>query len=167
MPHWCNLEAKESGLECACMNNEDFTVLVSGGSRCHWVSMCTVWPLHSTWLSKESNKSASNFALSLNIPPQKLFGWLRRMQLWATGEWQLHHDNVPAHASFFGEPSNHPGDSVPLQLRFGSLQLLAFLKTKITFEREEASDCQWDFRKIWWGSWWWLGELCGPKVPAL
>ena len=48
--HWCNLAAKESGLECACVNNDDFTVLVSGGSRCHWVSMCAVWLSHSKWL---------------------------------------------------------------------------------------------------------------------
>ena len=28
--------AKESGLECACVNNEDFTVLMGwGGGRCH------------------------------------------------------------------------------------------------------------------------------------
>ena len=35
-------------------------------------------------------------AFSLNVPPQKLFGGLRRPQLWATGDWQLCHDNVPA-----------------------------------------------------------------------
>ena len=29
----CNLAAKESGLECISMNNDDFTVLVSGGGR--------------------------------------------------------------------------------------------------------------------------------------
>ena len=34
-----NLAVKESGLECSCVNNDDFTVLVSGGSRCHWVSI--------------------------------------------------------------------------------------------------------------------------------
>ena len=33
--HPCNLAAKECGLECTCVNNDDFTVLVSGGSRCH------------------------------------------------------------------------------------------------------------------------------------
>ena len=42
-----------------------------------------------------------------------------------TGDWQLHHDNVPADASrlmqFFGERSYHPGDSVPLQPRFDTL----------------------------------------------
>ena len=42
-------------------------------------------------------------------------------------------------AEFFGETSNHPGDSAPLQPRFGALGLLAFPKTKITFEREEIS----------------------------
>ena len=31
MQHQCNLAAKESGLECAYMNNDDFAVLVSGG----------------------------------------------------------------------------------------------------------------------------------------
>ena len=50
-------------------------------------------------MSKWSNKSASNFALSLNIPPHKLLGWFRRPQLWATGDWQLHHDNVLTYAS--------------------------------------------------------------------
>ena len=34
--------------------------------------MCTVWPSHSKWLSEQSNKPASNFVLSLDIPPQKL-----------------------------------------------------------------------------------------------
>ena len=55
-----------------------------------------MWPSHSKWLSKLSNESASNFALSLNIPPWKLFGWFKRPQLWATGDGQLHCENVPA-----------------------------------------------------------------------
>ena len=70
MQHRCNLAAKASGLECACVNNDDFTVLVSGGGRCYWVSMCTLWPLDSKWLSEYSNKSASHFTLSLNILPR-------------------------------------------------------------------------------------------------
>ena len=45
---------------------------------------------------------------------------------------------------FFGETSNHPGESAPLQPRFGALWLLAFPKAKITFEREEISDHGWD-----------------------
>ena len=50
-------------------------------------------------------------------------------------------------AEFFGEISNHPGNSVPLQPRFSALWLLAFPKTKITFERDEISDCWWDSGK--------------------
>ena len=131
---------------CACVNYDDFTVLVSGGGGCHWVSMCIMWPLHSKWASN-SNESASNFALSLSIPPLKLFRWFRRPQLWAPGDWQLYQDNTSAHAShpqaeFFCETSNHPGDSAPLQTSFGALRLLPFPKTKITFERE-ISGPQW------------------------
>ena len=48
---------------------------------------------------------------------------------------------------FFGEASNHPGESASLQPRFGTLQLLTFPKTKITFEREEISDQQLDSGK--------------------
>ena len=92
---WCNLATMESRLECTYVNKDEFTVLDNRGGRCCWVSMCTVWPLHSKWLSEYSNKSTSDFALSLNITPWKIFGWFRRLQLWATGNWQLHHDNVP------------------------------------------------------------------------
>ena len=74
--------------------------------------------------------------------------WWKWPQVWATADWQLHHDSVPAHASrlmqFFGETSNHTGDSAPLQSRFGALWLLDFPKTKITFEREEFSDYRWE-----------------------
>lgn len=74
----------------------------------------------------------------------------KQLQLWATGDWQLLHNNVPAHAScaeFFGETSNHPGDSAPIQPGFGALRLLAFPNAKITLEREEISDCRWDSGK--------------------
>ena len=40
-----------------------------------------------------------NFVWSLNLPLWKLFWWFRRLQLWVTGDWQLHHNNVPTHAS--------------------------------------------------------------------
>ena len=59
--HWCNLAAKESGWECTRVNNDDFTVLISGGGRGHWVSMGTMWSSHSKWLRESSNKYASNF----------------------------------------------------------------------------------------------------------
>ena len=50
-------------------------------------------------------------------------------------------------AEFFGETSDHPGDSAPLQPRFDTLWLLAFSKTKITFEREVILDHRWDSGK--------------------
>ena len=50
-------------------------------------------------------------------------------------------------AEIFDKTSNHPGNSVPLHPRFGALWLLAFPKTKITFEREEISDHWWDSEK--------------------
>ena len=80
--------------------------------------------------------------------------WFRRLQLWATGDWQLHHDSVPTHTShlmrFFWEMSDNPGDqSAPLQARFGALWLLAFPQIKITFEREEISDHPWDSGKYY------------------
>ena len=46
------------------------------------------------WLSEWTNESASNFVLSSNIPLQKQFEWFRRLQLWATGDWQFHHHNA-------------------------------------------------------------------------
>ena len=50
-------------------------------------------------------------------------------------------------AEFFGETSNHPGDSALLQPRFGALWLLAASKTKITFEMKEISYHGWDSGK--------------------
>ena len=58
----------------------------------------------------------------------------------ATSSRQRTGSRIMSCAEFFGETSNHASDSAPLHVRFGALQLLAFLKTKITFEREEISD---------------------------
>ena len=54
---------------------------------------------------------------------------------------------ITSRAEFFGETSNHPGESAPLQPRFGALWLLAFSTTKITSERKKISDHSWDSRK--------------------
>ena len=79
--------------------------------------------------------------------------WMRQKAA-AVGHWwweassrQCTHSCITSHAEFFGKTSNQPGDSTSLQPRFGTLLLLAFPKTKITFEREEISDCQWDSGK--------------------
>ena len=90
------------------------------------------------------------------------------MDLWwlAASSWQCEHSCITSHAEFFGETSNHPGDSVPLQPIFGTLQLLAFPKTKITLGNkfQTISEIQETMtgqlmetgRTVW-----------GPKVPTL
>ena len=65
----------------------------------------------------------------------------------AVSSWQCAHSCITSLAESFGKTSDQPGDSVPLQPRFGTLWLLAFPKTKITVEREEISDHWWDSGK--------------------
>ena len=52
-----------------------------------------------------------------------------------------------SHAEVFGETSNQLSDSAPLQPRFGAPPLLAFPQTKITFEREEISDMNYEIQE--------------------
>ena len=59
---------------------------------------------------------------------------------------QLHHDKAPAHCTalvqaFLAKHHIYPGLSAPLQPRFGSLRILAFLKDKITVEMVEICEC--------------------------
>ena len=93
----------------------------------------------------------NKFCIKLEHSSMETFGWLRRPQLWATGDWQLHYEHtcwcITSCAEFFGKTLNDQGDSAPLQPIFGALWLLAFPKTKITLEREEISDCWWDSGK--------------------
>ena len=63
----------------------------------------------------------------------------------AASSWQCACSRITYCAEFFGKTSNHPGDSASWEPRFGAVWLLA--KTKITFEREEISDCWWDSGK--------------------
>ena len=78
---------------------------------------------------------------------------------WLAASSQQHiRSGITSPAEFFGKTSNHPGDSAPLQPRFGTLWLLAFPKAKITFEREDFRLSK-RFRKIRQGSWGQLGEL--------
>ena len=82
---------------------------------------------------------------------------------WAASSWQCAHACIMPHAEFFCETSSHPGCSVLLQPTFGTLWLLAFPTTKITFEKGRDFRPLMRFRKIQQGSWWQLGELC--EVP--
>ena len=129
--------------------------------------MCTVWPSHSKWLSEQRNESASHFAVSLNVHLWIVFRWFRRPQLWATGNWQLHHNNAPTHAShllqsFFDEISSHPGDQPLYSPDLAPRKFWLFQKQNLFWKgRDFRASLR--LRKIRWGSWWWLGELC--EVP--
>ena len=81
--------------------------------RRRWLSLCTVWPSHSQWPSEQISESAS-----MRLPILQLSCTLS-----------------------FGKASRHPGLSAPLQPRFGSLRLLAFVNAKIAVEREEICEC--------------------------
>ena len=147
----CNLAAKENGLECTCMNNDNFTVQVSGAvDAIEWA--CVLWGRH--LLNGLASRAANlnQILLKLEHSSVETIEMIHKATAVAAGDWQLHHDNIHDHTSclmqeFFKETWTHPGDSVPPQWGFGALKLLAFLKTKITFEREEISDCQWDLGK--------------------
>ena len=105
--------------------------------------------------------------LSLNILLQKLFGWCRRPQLWATGDYKLHHDNTSTHASRLmqrflvkhqiTEVNQLPTAQIWHPATSGFSQHLYHLWKGRDFRPSMR------FRKIQWGSWWQLGELC--EVP--
>ena len=144
---WCNLAAKKSGLEWACVNNDDFLEVVSGGSRPCWVSMCTVWLLHSFKMTERAEQRICiKFCTKLEHSSMETIWMIQKAVAMGNCWLAASSDNTPAYTShLFGRiflPNiKSPGDSTPLQPRFGTLCLLAFCKTKITFEREEISDC--------------------------
>ena len=161
---------KESALECACMNNDNFTVLVSTVDAVEWACVLCGFHIQNDWVSRAMNLHP-NLQLSCNIPLQKLFGWFSRPQLWATGDWQLHHDNVPASALHLVQrfsvkypitqvaQPHYSLDLVPCDL--GNTSSLSQNLNHLWKGRDFRLLMR--FRKIQQGGWWWLGELC--EVP--
>ena len=154
------------------MNNDNFTVLVSGGSRCCWESMYTVWVLHSKWVSEQSNDSVSNFVLSLNIPPWKLFSWFRRPQLWATGDWQLHHDSAPAYTSrlmqsFLAKHQITQVTQCPYSPDLAACNFCLFLKLKSLWKEKRFQTID-EIQENTMGQLMVIGRtVWGPRVPTL
>ena len=133
------------------MNNDNFTVLVCGGGRCCWVSMYCIFIAFkmTEWVEQWI---CIKFCIKLEHSSVKTIQMIQKataMDNWwlAASSQQHSHSRIMSPAQFFGETSNHPGDLTPLQPKFGSLWLLAFLQAKITFEKEEISDHQWDSGK--------------------
>ena len=145
--HRCNLAAEESGLQCTCVNNDDFTALISGGVDKTMFSelvycvaiICQKTEWGEQWI-------CIKFCIKLEHSSVETIQMIHKAK--AMGNWRLAassqqhaHSCIMCPAPFLGETLNCPGDSAPLKPRFGALWLLAFPKTKITFEREEISDC--------------------------
>ena len=112
-------------------------------------------------------KICIQFCVKLEHSSWKLFRWFRRLQLWAAGDWQLHHDNAPAHASCLvqsfsvkhqitqvTQPCYSP-DLVPCDF-----WLFPKLKSPLKGKRFQTID---EIQENTTGSWWWLEELC--EVP--
>ena len=77
--------------------------------------------------------------LSLNIPLQKLFQWFRRPWLWATGGWQLHHNNISAHVwhlvqTFLAKHQITQVTQPPYNLDLASCDFRLFPKLKSPFK---------------------------------
>ena len=107
--------------------------------------MCTVWPSHSKWLRVEQ-RICIKFCAMLEHSSAETILMIRRPQLWATGDWQFHHTSHLTQ-SFLAKYQITLVTQPLQQPRFGILRLLAFPNTKITFEREEISDCWWNSGK--------------------
>ena len=81
---------------------------------------------------------------------------------WLAALTQCIHSCITSHAEFFGETSNHPGDSAPYSpyLVLCDFWLLLKLKSPLKGKRFQTIN---ETEEIKEGSWWWLGKLC--EVP--
>ena len=98
------------------------------GEQWIWIKFCIKFEYFSAETSDDSEGSS--------------YGQLVIGSFITTTQPLMHHISC----SFWWNIS-HQGNSGPLWPRFGTLQLLAFPKTKITFEREEISEHRWNSGK--------------------
>ena len=107
------------------------------------------------------------FCIKLEHSSTGTIQMIQKPQQLATGDWQVHQDNVPTQASRFVQSFlqniKSPSDSIPptaqiwLSVTSGLSQNWNHLWQGRDFRPLMR------FRKISWGSWWRLGELC--EVP--
>ena len=92
---------------------------------------------------------------------------IQRPQLWATGDWQFHHNNAPAHTSHLLQSC-----LVKHQIARWLSPPTAQIWCPVTSGFSQNQNHLWKgrdfrpsmgFRKIQQSSWWWLGELC--EIP--
>ena len=137
----------ESGLECTCMNNDDFTVLVTEDGRLQLSEH-----MHSQAVTFKMTEQAEQWVCiklfdKFEHSSAETIGMIQKAA--AMGSWWLaaslgQHacSCITSPAEFVGETSNHPGDSAPLQPRFGTLDFWLFpkLKSPLTGKRFQTID---------------------------
>jgi hypothetical protein len=106
------------------------------------------WKLPVSPCTKKAQQSWSNVKAMLTVVGSLPAEGCNKKKMAVLGKWWLAVSSqqctcpfFSSHAGFFGKTSHHPGLSVPLQPRFGSLQHLASWKAKIAIEREEICEC--------------------------
>ena len=125
--------------------------------------------IQNDWASRSMNVHQI-LCSSLNIPSQKLFGWFRRPQLWATGDRQLHHKKARAHISclvqgflfcfvLFWQNIKSPRWLSPTTAQIWCPVTSGFSPNYNHLWKGRDCRLLMRFRKIQWGSWWQLGEL--------
>ena len=108
--------------------------------------------------------------LSLDIPPRKLLRWFRRPQLWATVDWQVHHDHVPTHhvlCTFFVKHQITQVTQPPYKPHLASCDFCLSPKPKAPLKRKRFQTVD-EIQKNMTGLLMATGRIVwGPKVPTL
>ena len=146
--HRCNLAAKESGLKWTCVNNDDFTVLVSGGSRSLGVSMCTVWPFHSKWLSELEQWICIKICIKLEHSSMATI-WMNQKAT-AMGNWWL---TALSQQRVFLWNIKSPRWLSPAADQFWYPATFGFSQNQNHLWKGRDVRPLVRFRKIWWGRW--------------
>ena len=123
------------------MNNDDFTVLVSEGSRhtIEWARALCGCRIQNDWTSRAMNlhqilRWAWKFLRRNYCDDSEVHGYrqLVTSSFITTTHSLVHYKSC----AVFGKASNHPGDSDPSTPQIWCPATPGFSKTKITFERE-------------------------------
>ena len=161
--HRCKLAAKERGLEWV------WWTIMGAVDAVEWACALCGCCIQNDWVR---NESASHFSVSLNISLQELFRWFRRPQLWATGglaasSWKRTGSCILSCAEFFGETSNHPGDSAPYSPDLAPCDFWLFLKLKSPLKGKWFQTID-EIQENMTGQLMVTGRtMWGPKVPPL
>ena len=169
--HPCTLVAKDSGLECTCMNNDAFTVLVRGGGRCHWVPMCTVlcgcyiqndwaeqWICIKFWVKPQHSSMETIWMIQKAAAMDNW--WL------AASSWQCARSCITS-LELFGETSNHSVDLVPYSRDLAPCNFWLFPKLKSPLKGKRFQTVG-EIQEYMTGQLMVTGRtVWGPKVPTL